>query len=150
MNNFPEIKIITDLDLPRKAHNTDACVDITANIDEPISLCFGEQALVDTGIRVNMPETDGSFNWVLEIVPRSGFANKHGITITNSPAQIDENYTGPIKAIIRNTKTSMFKIEPGMRIAQMKLTKSYNFNWVEVDSFEETDRGESGLGSTGH
>lgn len=145
----PQIEIITNTDLPERSHPSDSCVDLRAIIDEPISLTHGEQVLVDTGIRVRMPESPPEFNWVLEIMPRSGHANKSGITVTNSPGQIDEGYTGKVMVIVRNTKKFKFIIEKGMKIAQMKLTKSYNFDWVKVESFDSTERGVKGFGSTG-
>jgi len=147
----PSIQIITDTrtELPTRAHPTDACVDLCASIKKPIRLCFGKQSLVPTGIKVNIPESPEEFNWVMEITPRSGLANKFGITVTNSPGQIDENYQGEIMVIVKNTKKNMFVIEPGMKFAQMKLTKSYNFNWLRVSSFgETTDRSDSGFGSS--
>jgi len=149
----PIINIITaaGTGLPKRAHPTDACVDLTAAIDKPITLYTDEQRLIDTGIRVHIepPAVDADFNWVLEISPRSGLANKHGITITNSPGIIDQEYTGKIMVILKNTKERPFVINPGDRIAQMKLTKSYKFDWYEVDDFAETLRGAKGFGSTG-
>ena len=153
MEDIPIIQIITDTrtELPMRAHETDACVDLCASIKRPVRLCFGKQSLVPTGIKVHIPTSPPEFNWVLEITPRSGLANKFGITITNSPGQIDENYQGEIMVIVKNTKKNMFVIEPGMRFAQMKLTKSYNFNWLRVSSFSaETDRGDGGFGDSGH
>jgi len=147
------INIITNKDtkLPKRAHSSDACVDLTASIDESIILYTDEQKLISTGIKVHIKPSpiNADFNWLLEITPRSGLANKHGITITNSPGIIDEAYTGIIMVILKNTKERPFTINPGDRIAQMKLTKSYKFNWHEVDSFVETVRGAEGFGSSG-
>ena len=132
--NLPIIQIVTNTGLPMRSHADDACVDLVADIENEIILYTDEQRLINTGIKVNIPPSPEEFNWVLEIMPRSGNANKHGITITNSPAQIDEGYNGNIMVILKNTKERPFTIKPGDRIAQMKLTKSYNFAWLKVRS----------------
>ena len=140
-----------DMYLPEYAHKTDAAVDLQANINKPIILSYGEQKLIPTGISVGLPGTpDEDFNWVLDIVPRSGLANKHGLTITNSPGKIDSSFRGMIHIIVRNTKKDAFLITPGMRLAQMQLSKAYKISWNEVDSLDETERGQGGFGSTGH
>jgi len=145
-----QIKKSVDATIPMRVHSNDACVDLTADITEKVILYTDEQRLIDTGIRVNIPVSPEEFNWVLELMPRSGNAHKHGITIMNSPAQIDEGYHGNIMVILKNTKEKPFVINPGDRIAQMKLTKSYNFAWLEVASFTSiTARGVKGIGSSG-
>lgn len=136
--------------LPKRSHPSDGAVDLHAYITFPITLAFGEQVLVDTGIKVNLPSTEKEdFNWCFNITPRSGLANKHGITVTNSPGLIDQGYNGNIMVIVKNTKMAKFIIEPDMRIAQMKLSKSYKFTWYQVFEFtHNSDRGEKGFGST--
>jgi len=137
--------------LPEYAREGDACVDIQANTLEDVILAHGEQVLIPTGLFVELPKTTGyqGFNWVLDIVPRSGLANKFGITITNSPGKIDSQYRGEIGVIIRSTRKSKIIIRPGDRIAQMQLSKSYIMRFTDVSEINATNRGTGGFGSSG-
>jgi len=136
--------------LPEYAHKEDACVDLQANITKSLTLSFGEQKLIPTGLYVALPEGNDYFNWVLDIVSRSGLANKFGIVVVNQPGKIDSHFRGMIHVILKNTKTDIFTVEPGMRIAQMQLSKSYVIRWNEVSELDVTDRGAGGFGSSGN
>ncbi len=107
----------------------------------------GEHKLIHTGWSVEMPERD----MYIQIVPRSGLALKHGVTVLNSPGTIDSDYRGEIGVILVNHGQFAFTIQPGERIAQMivgrSLTQAYPLE--EVTELSETDRGEGGFGSTG-
>ena len=81
--------------------------------------------------------------------PRSGLAAKHGITVINSPGTIDADYRGEIKVLLVNLSTEPFVINPGERIAQMVVSRHEKVEWKEVESLEESERGEGGFGSTG-
>lgn len=132
--------------LPQKAHDSDAGYDLKSVNEYVINP--NEQALVDTGINIGLPKEDG---WIYEaqIRPRSGLALKKGITITNSPGTIDENYHGNIGVIVRNTGKEPFVINKYDKIAQMVITKIPRTELVIVDSLQESDRGSNGFGSTG-
>lgn len=131
-------------DLPEYKHIGDSGLDIRANIDEPITLRSLERFAVPTGICVQLPE-----NYEIQVRPRSGLAAKHGISVLNTPGTIDECYTGEIKVILVNLSNEPFTIEPGERIAQLVLAKVEKLDWDEVLFLAETDRGDSGFGSTG-
>jgi dUTP pyrophosphatase len=85
-----------------------------------------------------------------QLRPRSGLAFKHGITILNTPATIDSDYRGELKALLINHGTEDFVINDGDRICQLVIAKHENVEWELVDSVEEnTERGKSGFGHTG-
>jgi len=102
-----------------------------------------EQALIKTGVAMAIPA-----GYAGEIQPRSGLALKYGITITNSPGLIDSDYRGEIGVIIYNSGVRDFVVEPGDRIAQMKIIKLPEVVLVEADELDETER-TGGFGSTG-
>jgi dUTP pyrophosphatase len=128
---------------PKRAHPSDAGCDLFAA--EPARLGPGERASVGTGIAVEIP--DGSAGLVL---PRSGLAARHGIALVNAPGLIDAGYRGELRVLLLNTdKTDAFDIEPGDRIAQLVIVEIGDAEPVEVDSLEESVRGDGGFGSTG-
>lgn len=132
--------------LPIKAHESDAGYDLKSMNDYVVNP--NEQVLVDTGINIGLPKEQ---DWIYQaqIRPRSGLALKKGITITNSPGTIDENYHGNIGVIIRNTGKESFVINKYDKIAQMVITKIPKTELVIVDSLQDSDRGSNGFGSTG-
>lgn len=132
--------------LPIKAHESDAGYDLKSMNDYVVNP--NEQVLVDTGINIGLPKEQ---DWIYQaqIRPRSGLALKKGITITNSPGTIDENYHGNIGVIIRNTGKESFVINKYDKIAQMIIAKIPKTELVIVDSLQDSDRGSNGFGSTG-
>jgi dUTP pyrophosphatase len=101
--------------------------------------------MVSTGLSVALP-----LGYVAFIVPRSGLAAKHGITIVNSPGTVDAGYRGEIKVTLLNTdSTHSFAVEIGDRIAQMIVMPISRPRFVAVDKLPESHRGEGGFGSTG-
>ena len=118
--------------------------DIYACVDEAVIIKPGETVLIPTGFRIAVPE-----GYEAQIRPRSGLAVKHGITLVNSPGTIDADYRGEIKVILINLGDSPFTIERGERIAQMVVHSVSRVAWDEVDSHDETKRGEGGFGHTG-
>ena len=128
---------------PLRAHPGDAGCDLFAA--ESARLEPGERASVGTGIAVEIP--DGSAGLVL---PRSGLAAKHGISVVNAPGLIDAGYRGEVRVLLLNTdKSEAFDIEPGDRIAQLVIVEIADADPVEVESLTETVRGEGGFGSSG-
>jgi dUTP pyrophosphatase len=129
--------------LPSQAYEGDAGLDLAAC--ERFELPPGGRGVVGTGLAVAIP--DGYAGLVL---PRSGLAARHGLTIVNSPGLIDAGYRGEVKVIMLNTDESEpFVVEPGMRIAQLVLVEAAAVRLVEVDDLSETERGVGGLGSSG-
>ena len=146
---MPQIIEIIDLtankfELPNYKYDSDAGMDVVANIDKTITLFSGESRLIPTGIKVNIPT-----GYEIQVRPRSGLALKNQITVLNSPGTIDSGYTNEIGIILINHSKYEFNIVPGMRIAQIVLNKFEKIIWNQVTSFEKTDRGEKGFGSTG-
>ena len=81
--------------------------------------------------------------------PRSGLAAKYGISVLNAPGTIDADYRGEVKVILVNLSNETFTVNPGERIAQLVLARYERVEWSEVESLDETARGEGGFGSTG-
>jgi dUTP pyrophosphatase len=84
------------------------------------------------------------------VVPRSGLAARHGITIVNAPGLVDAGYRGDVKVVLLNTdKREAFVVEPGMRIAQLVVVAVPELEPVEAEALAETERGARGHGSSG-
>ena len=81
--------------------------------------------------------------------PRSGLAAKFGISVLNAPGTIDADYRGEVKVILVNLSNEPFTVNPGERIAQLVLARYERIEWDEVETLDETCRGEGGFGSTG-
>ena len=103
-----------------------------------------ERKLIHTGIKIQL-----SKNTEAQIRPRSGLALKNGITVLNTPGTIDEGYRGEIGIILINLGTEEFKVEEGMKVAQMVIKPTLTLEVEEVVELTETTRGEGGFGSTG-
>lgn len=130
--------------VPAYAHPGDAGADLVST--ESVTLRPGERALVPTGVRLALPE-----GFVAFVVPRSGLAAKHGITIVNAPGTVDAGYRGEIKVSLLNTDaTQSYEISPGDRIAQVVIMPIPRVTFVPVDELPESTRGEGGFGSTGY
>lgn len=130
--------------LPKYQTAHSAGVDLTANLDTPLELAPQARALVPTGISIQLPEGHEA-----QIRPRSGLAIKHGIGLLNSPGTIDADYRGEIKVILVNHSNETFKVEDGMRIAQMVVAKYERVNFETAESLDTTERGSGGFGHTG-
>jgi dUTP pyrophosphatase len=132
-----------DARLPARAHPGDAGLDLYAA--EPASIAAGERASVGTGIAVASPEGHAGL-----VLPRSGLAARHGITLPNAPGLIDSGYRGELRVLLLNTDPSgSFEVAPGDRIAQLVVTPVAEAVPVEVEALEETARGLAGFGSSG-
>lgn len=129
--------------LPAYAHPGDAGADLVSA--ESVRLEPGERALVGTGVRIALPEGFAAF-----VVPRSGLAARHGITIVNSPGTVDAGYRGEIKVALLNTdRDSAFDIAVGDRIAQLIVAPVARAVFLPVDELTDSVRGAGGFGSTG-
>jgi dUTP pyrophosphatase len=128
---------------PRRAHDDDAGFDLCAA--ESARLEPGRRASVGTGIAVEIPE--GSAGLVL---PRSGLAARHGISVVNAPGLIDAGYRGEVRVLLLNTdRDEAFQVEPGDRIAQLVIVEVSRGEPEEAESLAESIRGADGFGSTG-
>ncbi|WP_296197334.1 dUTP diphosphatase [uncultured Microbacterium sp.] len=129
---------------PVYAHPGDAGADLVST--ETLTLAPGERALVGTGVAIALPDGFAAF-----VVPRSGLAAKHGITIVNSPGTIDAGYRGEIKVCLLNTDGSTpYEIAVGDRIAQLIVMPVTTARFVPVEVLPESVRGAGGFGSSGY
>jgi dUTP pyrophosphatase len=140
---LPIQRLRADAVLPARAYQGDAGLDLAAC--ERVELEPGERAVIGTGLAVAVPEGYAGF-----VQPRSGLADRHGITVVNSPGLIDSGYRGELKVILLNTdSTHPFVVEPGMRIAQLVVLEVPGIDLEEVDELPTTERGVRGHGSSG-
>jgi dUTP pyrophosphatase len=134
-----------DLPLPMYATARAAGLDLLAAIAEPVSLPpGGARALLPTGIALALPP-----GFEAQVRPRSGLAARHGVTVLNSPGTIDADYRGEIAVVLINFGEAAFRIERGMRIAQLVVAPVTTVRWRETCDLAETARGGGGFGSTG-
>ncbi len=140
------IRIINQSDntLPHYATAGAAGMDIRANLPEPVTLQPLQRKLVPTGLFIELPD-----GYEAQVRPRSGLANKHGITCLNSPGTVDCDYRGEIKVILINLSQEEQIIQHGDRIAQMIISKVEKAKWQLVQQLNETQRAEGGFGHTG-
>jgi dUTP pyrophosphatase len=137
----PQVLVVGDV--PTYAHPGDAGADITAA--EAVTIAPGERALVKSGLSIALPH-----GFVAYVMPRSGLALRHGITLVNSPGTIDAGYRGEIGVIMLNTdRETAFHIEAGDRIAQLVIHPVVRAEFVPVTDLPGTHRGSGGFGSTG-
>ncbi|MGO4691065.1 dUTP diphosphatase [Glaciibacter sp. 2TAF33] len=135
--------LITASVVPDYAHPGDAGADLHSS--EAVVLAPGERALVGTGVSIALPDGYAAF-----VVPRSGLAAKHGITIVNSPGTVDAGYRGEIKVAVLNTDIAeSYSIEVGDRIAQLVIMPVVRAEFVPVDRLPGSQRDIGGFGSTG-
>jgi len=129
---------------PVYAHPGDAGADLIAA--EDVVLAPGERATVGTGLSIALPN-----GYVGFVVPRSGLAMKHGITIVNSPGTVDAGYRGEIRVTLLNTDArESYAISAGDRMAQLIVMELPRVRFVEVERLPGSERGEGGFGSTGY
>jgi dUTP pyrophosphatase len=130
--------------LPTRAHDGDAGLDLYALEDAVLSP--GARASVPTGIAVEISPGQAGL-----VLPRSGLAARHGISVVNGPGLIDPNYRGEIRIVLVNLGDEPFAGEPGDRIAQLLLVPYLTPAIIAVDELPPSgdDRGELGFGSSG-
>jgi dUTP pyrophosphatase len=132
---------------PTYAKEGDSGFDLRAFIEEPVTLKPLERKLIPTGLKFEL-----SPNTELQVRPRSGMALKHGISVLNTPGTVDEGYRGDVGIIAVNLSNEDYTIEPGERIAQaviMNVVGHRLSNLEKVENLTETERGDTGYGSSG-
>jgi dUTP pyrophosphatase len=140
---LPVTRLRDDASLPQGAYPGDAGLDLVAC--ERVELGPGERCVVSTGIAVAIPEGYAGL-----VIPRSGLALEHGISLVNTPGLIDSGYRGEVRVIALNTdRERPFTVEAGMRIAQLVVTPVPEVDVVVQDELPETVRGAAGFGSSG-
>jgi dUTP pyrophosphatase len=129
--------------LPVRAHDDDAGYDLRAL--EAVTLAPGERAMMRTGIALELPAGHAGL-----VLPRSGLAARHGITLVNAPGLIDAGYRGELKVLLLNTdREAAFEVGAGDRIAQLVIVAVATPAIVAADALAATVRGEGGFGSSG-
>ena len=139
----PIVQLDPDLPLPAYAHFGDAGLDLRAREDGVVAP-GGGRLLMPTGISIAIPVGHAGF-----VLPRSGNALNHGLTVANAPGLIDAAYRGEIKVILLNTDpTEAFPVHRGDRIAQLVLQRVEEVQWQVVAEHDGVDRG-GGFGHSG-
>jgi dUTP pyrophosphatase len=137
------VRLDPELALPTYAHPGDAGLDLRAR-ESGVVHPAGGRLLMPTGIAIAIPPGHAGF-----VLPRSGNALKHGLTVANAPGLIDAAYRGEIKVVLLNTDPhEPFHVHRGDRIAQLVVQKVEEVQWVEVESLDGDDRG-GGFGHRG-
>lgn len=127
---------------PNRQHADDAGADLSTI--EDFTLEPGERRLVRTGIVLEIP-----YGMLGYVVPRSGLAAKHGVTIVNAPGLIDSGYRGEVMVCLLNTGDEQLEFHKGDRIAQLVIQRHVSPLFYETSALTETKRGDNGFGSTG-
>ncbi|MEM7140189.1 MAG: dUTP diphosphatase [Actinomycetota bacterium] len=144
MIDLPVLRLDPDLPLPAYAKGGDAGVDLVAREDVTLAP-GGGRAIVPTGIAIALPDGYAGF-----VQPRSGLAFTHGVTVLNTPGLVDSGYRGELKVCMVNLDPDApFEIVRGERIAQLVVQAVDQVRFVEVETLDETERGDTGFGSSG-
>ncbi len=130
--------------MPLPSYATAGAAGLDLASAEDATLAPLERRLFPTGFAIALPE-----GFEAQIRPRSGLAYRHGITLPNSPATIDSDYRGELKVALVNLGTEPFRIERGMRIAQLVVAPVAHVELAERESLGDSARGAGGFGSTG-
>lgn len=142
MIELPVRRLREEASLPTQAYAGDAGLDLAACDRHEVGP--GERAVIPTGLALEIPEGYGGF-----VLPRSGLAAQHGITLLNAPGLIDAGYRGEVQVVCHNTdRERTFVVEPGMRIAQLVVLPVPEVALVEREELASTDRGARGFGSS--
>ena len=120
-------------------------LDLYASVPSPVEISPGEYKCIPAGIVIALP---GGYE--AQIRPRSGLALKHGITVLNAPGTVDSDYRGEIKVLLINHSTVPFRVEGGMRIAQMVFSSVIRARTVEVEKLKDLDSTKRDSGGFGH
>ncbi len=131
--------------LPQYATPGSAGLDLRACLDAPLVLEPGQAALIPTGLSIHI----GDPGLAAMLLPRSGLGHKHGIVLGNLVGLIDSDYQGPLMVSCWNRGAAAFTVQPMERIAQMVIVPVVQATFRQVASFDASQRGSGGFGSTG-
>ena len=131
--------------LPNYATAGSAGLDLRACIEAPLSIEPGSTHLIPTGLAIHIADPA----YAAMILPRSGLGHKHGIVLGNLVGLIDSDYQGELMVSTWNRSATAFVLNPMERLAQLVIVPVLQVGFRVVDSFEESDRGAGGFGSTG-
>ena len=143
MLDVPVVRLDPELPLPQTARPGDAGIDLLARVGAVVA-AGGGRALVPTGIAVAIPAGHAGF-----VLPRSGLALRHGISVVNAPGLIDSGYRDELQVLLLNTDPAAdYEVHRGDRIAQLVLQRVEQVRWMEVAALDGADRG-GGFGHSG-
>lgn len=131
--------------LPHYATPGAAGLDLRACIDAPVVLVPGETRLIPTGLAIHLADP----GYAALILPRSGLGHKHGIVLGNLVGLIDSDYQGQLMVSAWNRGSESFELAPLERLAQLVIVPVVQAEFNVVETFESSQRGEGGFGSTG-
>ena len=131
--------------MPNYATEGSAGLDLCACIDETLTINPSDTILISAGFAIHIADN----SYAAMLLPRSGLGHKYGIVLGNLTGLIDSDYQGEIFVSCWNRGNTLFKINPGDRIAQMIIVPVVQPDFEFVDSFNETIRGSGGFGHTG-
>jgi len=140
---IPMVRLDPDLDVPAYARPGDAGADLVAREDVVLA-AGGGRAVVPTGVAVAIPDGYAGF-----VLPRSGLAVNHGVTVLNAPGLVDCGYRGELRVALVNTDRTEYLVRRGDRIAQLVVQRVESAAFVEVADLPTSARGEGGFGHTG-
>ncbi len=141
--DLPFLKLKDNATAPSRAHEGDAGLDLYAC--EEAHIGPGERWGVGTGVAVEIPAGHAGL-----VLPRSGLAREHGISLVNSPGLIDSGYRGEVRVLLlNNDPAEIFRVSVGDRIAQLVLVPIAVAQPVEAATLADSVRGEGGFGSSG-
>ena len=137
-------KLRDDAIIPEYQTEHAAAMDVHACIDQPMTVQPLERVMVPTGLAFELPE-----GTEMQVRARSGMSIKHGMTMVNGIGTIDADYRGELNILMINLSQEAFTIEPGMRVAQLLVSRYEKVEWKTVDTLSESERGAGGLRSSG-
>ena len=135
----------TEFPLPEYATIGSAGLDLRACVEAPLSIKPGVTELIPTGMAIYLADP----SLAATILPRSGLGHKHGIVLGNLVGLIDSDYQGPLMVSCWNRSDVEYVIQPGERIAQLVIVPVVRAKFQRVETFEQSERGEGGFGSSG-
>jgi dUTP pyrophosphatase len=138
----PVLRVDAHLPLPAYARADDAGLDLHAA--EAVTLKPGDRMLVSTGIALAIPAGFAGF-----VLPRSGLALRHGVTVLNTPGLIDAGYRGEVKVLLVNHGHEAVTLSRGDRIAQLVVQRVERVVLTPAADLPASGRGAGGFGSTG-
>ena len=141
--DLPVLRLRPGGRVPERAHPGDAGLDLVAA--EARDLAPGARVAVPTGIAIAVPPGHAGL-----VLPRSGLARRHGVTLANAPGLIDAGYRGELLVVMINLGAEAHRVEAGDRIAQLVIAPIAMSRAVQTNALPPSDgRGEGGFGSTG-
>lgn len=144
MVDLPVVRLDPDLPLPAYARKGDAGADLVARVDVLLA-AGGGRAMVATGVAVAIPAGYAGL-----VLPRSGLALRHGVTVANAPGLVDAGYRGELNVVLVNTDPEAdYEVNRGDRIAQLVIVAVEQVAFAVVDALPGSERGEGGFGHSG-